>query len=304
MTQRKKGNSGKVRLALLVTLCAALLLSVPQSLARYHRRVEYPLKLAMAVHAAFAAGKRHDFEIPYDGYYAVQLWGGSGGDGKNVWNNGSLLYPLGGSGGEVSAMAWFRKGELLVITVGTKGGTTAGGFGGGGAGGTDLAPIFNDYFGGGGGGATDVRLASDLPSARILVAGGGGGASGGSVTDWGGGYAPAKGGDGGSAQSGLAGGNGIGGAKGGTLTGGGDGHQNGSLENGGGGNYSGGGGGGGYYGGGGGYGSGGGGGGGSSYIAPHFTHPVPQGLPGRSEYPGNAQDGFALVSFFGDVLPE
>ena len=280
-----------------IALCMAAVLTFPVSAAQYATRNAYTLKLAMAAHFTFAAGSRHIFEIPYDGYYAFKLWGGNGGDAINTWWHGETLYPHGGKGGAVEAVSYFEKGTVLVIVVGTKGGTTDGGFNGGGDGGIfHLASLSNDYYGGGGGGATDVRLASGTLNDRILVAGGGGGGSGGDTV-----YASAYGGDGGAQGGNDAGANGqgTGYGLGGHLSGGGEGHQHGNLGQGGNGAYSGGGGGGGYYGGGGAYGSGGGGGGGSSYVSDGFTIDVPQGMPDKTDYMNDVGDGYAIVTYLG-----
>ena len=276
-----------------MVIIAALTLSV--SSARYAVRYKYMLNLALAEHFTFSAGQSHTFEIPYDGYYIFRLWGGYGGDSKNVWSGGQGIYELGGMGGMVEAVAYFSKGTILVIVVGTKGEVITGGFNGGGTGGTDLVPVFNDYFGGGGGGATDVRLSSGALGDRILVAGGGGGGS------YGGG-AYGSGGIGGTVAENYVGtsGMGTGYGQGGGMSEGGEGYQSGNLGTGGNGNYSGGGGGGGYYGGGGSYGSGGGGGGGSSYVGNGFTTDVPEGLPNRNMYINDMQDGYAIVSYVGE----
>ena len=267
-------------------LIAAIGLTSFNSLAKYYFRAEYPMKLTLTEHFTFSAGQAHSFTVPSDGYYAFQLWGGAGGDSANYWNGGHDVYQKGGAGGIVKAIAYFQKDEILTITVGGKGNTNGGGFNGGGNGGANTSPIFNSYYGGGGGGATDVI--NSLYD-RILVAGGGGGGSGGSLNQFGGGYNPAFGGNGGSEATGYLGMDGFG-----------DGYGlGGSLSDIGNGNYSGGGGGGGFYGGGGGYGSGGGGGGGSSYIENTFTTEVPNWLPDRIFYEVDEKDGFAIVSFLG-----
>ena len=282
-----------------ISVIVALTFSV--SMAKLAKRYEYKLQLAMVEHFAFSAGTSHTFEIPRDGYYSFRLWGADGGDSKNVWSNGADIYTLGGKGAEISAVAYFTKGTVLIIVVGTRGDIVDTGYNGGGWGGTDLAPIFNNYYGGGGGGATDIRLASETLEDRILVAGGGGGGSGGSLAAFGTGSPPSPGGNGGSAAGGYIGenGQGTGYGEGGSLTAGGEGYDSGSLGRGGDGNYSGGGGGGGYYGGGGSYGSSGGGGGGSSYIGDEFTTDVPNGLPDRSAYITDIRDGYAIISYLG-----
>ena len=278
------------------SLCIAVALTCSISSAKYAIRHEYTLKLAMAEHFTFAAGNQHIFEIPYDGYYALRLWGGDGGNSSYSWWNEEETYPYGGEGGVVEAVSYFDKGTNLVIIVGTKGDATAGGFNGGGEGGSYYVPLFGNYYGGGGGGATDVRLSSGTLDDRILVAGGGGGGSGGDPV-----YAPAFGGDGGAKAGNYAGtnGHGVGYGQGGGLSIGGEGDQRGTLGYGGDGGYSGGGGGGGYYGGGGAYGSRGGGGGGSAYVSDVFTIGVPQGIPGQKDYVTDLRDGYAIITFLG-----
>ena len=281
----------------LAVLCIAAMLTFSISSAKYAARHEYTLKLTMAEHFTFSAGDRHIFEIPYDGYYAFKLWGGAGGNSKSSWPFGEEIYQLGGDGGKVAAVSHFTKGTLLVIVVGTKGDTADGGFNGGGDGGFYYVPLWGyDYFGGGGGGATDIRLSSDALEYRILVAGGGGGGSGGDPA-----YASAYGGNGGAQTENYAGASGYGEGygQGGSLSAGGEGHQHGDFGCGGVGAYSGGGGGGGYYGGGGAHGSGGGGGGGSAYIADNFTLGVPDGMPDKTDYMTDLNDGYAIITFLG-----
>ena len=294
-----KKSNGYLSVACLLT---AVVLTFSSSYTKHFLRVEYPLRLALSEHFTFDPGKTHIFKIPYDGYYAVRLWGGCGGDSKNFWNTGHEVYELGGLGGIIEATAYFKEGEILTVTVATKGSTSNGGFNGGGNGGVDTASLYNDYFGGGGGGATDIRLSPGTLNDRILVAGGGGGGSGGNLNAFGAGYPPAGGGDGGGKAENHFGTNGLGsgGGSGGQLTAGGEGFQHGGLGTGGGGRYSGGGGGGGYYGGGGSYGSGGGGGGGSSYIGEMFTKETVDGLPGRRSFQTDEKDGYAIVSFLGN----
>ena len=272
-------------------VCAAVALTFSVSSAKFAIRHEYALRLSAAEHFTFSPGNRYNFEIPYDGYYAFKLWGGSGGDSRDVWNGGETVHKIGGEGGKVAAVSYFESGTSLVIVVGAQGGTTGGGFNGSGQGGSS-----NRYHGGDGGDATDVRLSPGTLSDRILVAGGGGGASGG-----GSGYSAGRGGNGGTVYSGFIGamGAGAGAGEGGTLYNGGLGYQYGAFGYGGSATYSGGGGGSGYFGGGGAYGYGGGGGGGSSYIADSFTVGVPEGLPGMNDYPVDSRDGYTIVSFLG-----
>jgi len=280
----------------LAVLCVAVVLTSSISSAKYVTRYEYMLRLSMAEHFTFSADSRHIFEIPYDGYYAFKLWGGDGGDSVYSRWSGEETYSHGGKGGVVEAVSYFESGTVLIIIVGTRGGTATGGFNGGGSGGTFYVPFFDNYYGGGGGGATDVRLFSEALSDRILVAGGGGGGSAGGP-----GYAPTPGGDGGANAGNYAGTNGLGAGygQGGGLSVGGEGYQDGSLGDGGSGAHSGGGGGGGYYGGGGAYGSGGGGGGGSAYVADIFTIGVPLAMPDRTDYITDLRDGYAIITFLG-----
>ena len=284
-------------LLLLVAVYLAVAFTFSASSAKLAERQTYTLRLAMAEHFFFSAGEFHAFEIPYDGYYAFQLWGGDGGDSKALWWNGGEIYELGGAGGAVAAISYFAQGTNLVIAVGTRGDTTAGGFNGGGDGSSNYSSsFFNDYHGGGGGGATDVRLSGGELSDRILVAGGGGGAGGGDSRYW-----PTSGGNGAANAGNYAGANGDGAGygQGGGLSAGGEGNQHGGLGYGGAAAHSGGGGGGGYFGGGGAYGSDGGGGGGSAYVADRFTIAVPDGLPDRSNYLTDVKDGYAIISFLG-----
>ena len=286
-----------VCLFLLAIVYIATVFTFSASSAKLAERHTYALRLAMAEHFSFSAGESHSFEIPYDGYYAVQLWGGDGGDSKTLWWNGGESYEFGGTGGAVAAISYFSQGTNLVIVVGAKGGTTAGGFNGGGDGSSNYGgPFFNDYHGGGGGGATDVRLSGGELSDRILVAGGGGGSGGGDST-----YPPTYGGNGAANAGNYAGANGEGAGygQGGGSSAGGEGNEHGGFGYGGAAAHSGGGGGGGYFGGGGAYGSDSGGGGGSAYVADRFTIAVPDGLPDRSAYLTDIKDGYAIISFLG-----
>lgn len=293
--KRMKKRKITALLALTVIYIFAVL-TFPVSFAKYAARHEYRLKLAMATHYTFSAGTSHSFEIPEDGYYAFQLWGARGGDGRSGGWSGNNTYPIGGEGGEVAAVSYFFKGTVLDIVVGTKGGTTDGGFNGGGDGGYHSPIVVNSFSGGGGGGATDIRPSGGSLSDRILVAGGGGGASGGGGA-LSGNYSPAAGGSGGNAESHYVGENGSG--EGGGIGGGAQSENSLVPGQGGTGNYSGGGGGGGYYGGDGSSGSGGGGGGGSSYIDSIFEWDAPSGLPKRDFYEAGSDDGYAIVSYLG-----
>ena len=300
----KKTSKGNIYFAI-IALFMTVAFTFSVSLAKYFHKQEYPIELSFIqtpVHFNFSPGETHAFTIPYDGYYAFQLWGGVGGNSKRHFAFAGVeeIYEIGGSGGVVKAVGYFQKGDILTITVGMRGSTSAGGFGGGGDGASDTGPAFNSYYGGGGGGATDVRVSTGIADDRILVAGGGGGASGGNIGSAGQNYPPSAGGNGGSVKSSFKGtnGDGIGFGYGGTQTGG-EGWQNGTLGSGGNAQYSGGGGGGGYHGGGGAYGSGGGGGGGSSYIAGDLDTEIPSGLPGRPDE-SDQKNGYAIISFLGN----
>ena len=120
--------------------------------ARYFFRARYSISLALVEHFTFSPGEIHTFQIPYDGYYAFQLWGGSGDDSENTRSGGRNIYEAGVSDGKVEATSYFKKGENLIIVVGTQGDS------------------INDRFDGGR--ATDVRLSSGTIEDRVLVAGG------------------------------------------------------------------------------------------------------------------------------------
>ena len=267
-----------------VAICVVITLTFSVSEAKFSTRYQYAIKLSVAEHFTFSPGNSYNFEIPYDGYYAFQLWGGNGGDAKDVWNGVETIHEIGGVGGEIAAVSYFESGTNLVIVVGAQGGTNGGGLNGGAPGGID-----NRYHGGDGGDATDVRFSPGTLNDRILVAGGGGG------------YLSGNGGNGGTLESGFIGamGAGNGAGEGGTLHSGGVGYQYGAFGYGGKATYSGGGGGSGYYGGGGGYYGGGGGGGGSSYIGSGFTKNVPEGLPDRESYSSDIKSGYVIVSYLG-----
>ena len=280
----------------IILLCIVLALSVPLSWAKLARRLRYPLDVGTARPVVFEGGREYRFEVPHSGYYALQLWGGAGGDSLNVWSGDQVVYPTGGPGGYVAATAYFEAGTVLDIIVGSSGGILTGGFNGGGWGGSLYEPIFNDYFGGGGGGATDIRPEGGGLADRILVAGGGGGGSGGTQAGDGTGEWPAMGGAGGGLDSGLDGQSGAGGGPGwgGTPEGGGEGAHWGREGQGGDGAYSGG-------GGGGAYSSAGGGGGGGAFVAEGLAS-APDGLPGREIYPGDARDGLVVMVYLGNYL--
>lgn len=98
--------------------------------------------------------------------------GAQGGDGKS----GSTTNSYGGQGGVTTGTLTVSPGQLLVLRVGgrgSNGNAVAGGFNGGGATNASSSGVP-----GSGGGASDIRIATDTFTARVVVAGGGGGASG------------------------------------------------------------------------------------------------------------------------------
>jgi hypothetical protein len=105
--------------------------------------------------------------------------GGSGSTGQ-----------LGGVGGFSIRTIDVTPGEILFVTVGSRGNNAVGGtggaastFGGGGAGGNDQTTVEPaNQGGGGGGGSSDVRQGGTGLANRVIVAGGGGGGAGGSQT--------------------------------------------------------------------------------------------------------------------------
>ena len=299
----KKMNK-KVCFLAAVFLCISIAVTFSDTAAKYFCKTEYPMKFALVENFSFESGQSHIFDVPRNGYYAFQLWGANGGESQNSWDGGKEIYDLGGIGGTINATAYFEEGETLTIVVGTSGKINEAGFNGGGYGGTDTNNFYNNYYGGGGGGATDVRIFGDTAEDRFLVAGGGGGGSagsGGNPIDIGEIHTPSYGGNGGSDGNIGFDGEGKGSGHAGEMTHGGNGSKKGDFGIGGGGAYSGGGGGGGYYGGGGAYGSDGGGGGGSSYIDSRFTSGVREGLPTREYYSANEKDGYAIISFVGEL---
>lgn len=112
------------------------------------------------------------FDVPYNGYYKVELWGASG---------GNLTY--GGKGAYVSGIINLDRDMNLYVYVGGEGGSNAtitnlGGYNGGGYSGN-----YSTIYSYGGGGATDIRLSSGLwnndigLNDRIIVAAGGAGSA-------------------------------------------------------------------------------------------------------------------------------
>ena len=122
-------------------------------------------------------GNYQVYKVMKSGYYKVELWGASGGEGKFNNNVGT---ELGGAGAYTSGYIYMDKGTSFYIYVGGAGtsatsvsqhATIAGGFNGGGngiSGGTDDQA-------GSAGGATDIRFGGTSINDRIMVAAGGGG---------------------------------------------------------------------------------------------------------------------------------
>lgn len=113
-------------------------------------------------------GGEQAFNVPYTGWYLIELWGAEGGAANSA---------LSGNGAYVSGKTYLSKNEVIYVYVGGKGGTN--GYGGYNGGGNSGALASNNF---GGGGATDIRITngawnnSSSLSSRIMVAGGGGGA--------------------------------------------------------------------------------------------------------------------------------
>lgn len=118
-------------------------------------------------------GNVQSFTIPSDGKYKLEVWGAQGG---KIGSDEAT----GGKGAYVTGTYTGKKGTVLYLYVGGKGGDSStsidgyyglnsnGGWNGGGKGSGSRGP--------GGGGASDIRLSNNTTYAdRILVAGGGGG---------------------------------------------------------------------------------------------------------------------------------
>lgn len=141
-------------------------------------------------------GSYQTFSVPSSGYYKIELWGASGGAGRN--GNADTINELTrGYGGYTSGIIYLEAASQLYLYLGEEGedqtGTTAysygvGGYNGGGDGGYENTTETYPENGAGGGGATDVRLVSGnwdnstSLASRIMVAGAaGGGGSGDNV---------------------------------------------------------------------------------------------------------------------------
>lgn len=105
-------------------------------------------------------GAAQNFKVPVNvTSITVTLYGGSGGYVDSSTG-------AGGKGSMISSIIPVIPGEMLMVTVGSAGGYSVGGYNGGGA---------TIYSAGGGGGATDIRKSPYTLEDRILIAGGGGG---------------------------------------------------------------------------------------------------------------------------------
>jgi hypothetical protein len=120
-----------------------------------------------------ADGTAQSFTVPDGvGQLTIEAWGAQGGTATTVED--VFDQPaVGGLGGYAQGTVSVTAGEVVQINVGGHPTGTSGGFNGGGAAG----PAASGYFAEPGGGATDVRLAGDDLTDRVLVAGGGGGAA-------------------------------------------------------------------------------------------------------------------------------
>ncbi len=134
-------------------------------------------------------GNEQTFNVPFSGYYKLEVWGAQGG--------GDTTY-VGGYGGYSSGEIYLNKNDKVYINVGGQGGsnnteTNIGGYNGGGYSGNG-----SGYYSFGGGGATSIAKTSGTITSIgesnlneiIMIAGGGGGAVTGSATQGGsgGGY--------------------------------------------------------------------------------------------------------------------
>lgn len=133
--------------------------------------------------ATYTSGTDATWEVPQDGWYMIQAWGGNGGTGGAVFvNHTTNSYDRsagggsGAGGGYVAAYAYLTAGQQIVYTVGTKG--------------SDYSPATTTIdmsgtlftvkratpSGGSGGSYTTVRLGTDANP--FMIAGGGGGGGG------------------------------------------------------------------------------------------------------------------------------
>ena len=138
----------------------------------------------------YADGSVQEFIVPADGYYLLETWGASGGDGAILRDSENYanrtISSHGGHGGYSYANVYLTKGTTLYIIVGGQGYSSElnktypvyGGYNGGG----NIYPNTWDH--GSGGGMTHISLTSNpVPTTgtwdstgTLVVAGGGGGA--------------------------------------------------------------------------------------------------------------------------------
>lgn len=125
-------------------------------------------------------GGVQSYQVVYEGYYAIQAWGGNGGTGQN----GS-----GGTGGKASGFVKLNAGDYLHVIVGGEGGayngTQAGGYSGGsGQNGGNGGTYGITNRGGGGGGATKIIVSQSntvpdpMGPVLVMAVGAGGGGAG------------------------------------------------------------------------------------------------------------------------------
>ena len=119
--------------------------------------IETEVKVNMCNYAngktwTYSSSGRQSFKVPCDGKYYIETLGAKGGGDK------------GGNGAKAAGEIVLKRGTILTIEVGGRGGRDTSGYNGGGKGWQ------------GGGGATDIRVGGTGSGNRIIVAGGGGGA--------------------------------------------------------------------------------------------------------------------------------
>ncbi len=139
--------------------------------------------------STFQYGDTAAYPIANSGYYLIQAWGASGGNGGSASARngaGSTSTASGGkgaAGGYVNGFVWLEAGDMLEWTFGTKGSNGAGSHPST-ANRTDTA---GNATGGVGGAYTVVWLVRGDTRTAIMVAGGGGGGGGGGagITDLG-----------------------------------------------------------------------------------------------------------------------
>lgn len=137
----------------------------------FKKSVTRNVKVIESVYYYSYTGAAQTFVAPTNGYYLVELWGASGG-------NGDLTY-LGGKGAYTKGQIYLTAGTDLYVYVGGAGisGCTttlcSGGYNGGGKGGHSSGGVYQ----GSGGGLTDIRYGGTSINDRIMIAAGGGGGS-------------------------------------------------------------------------------------------------------------------------------